>query len=314
MKSQGKEIEFIDKTRSRIKTTKEIVKIVKNRCAEALYVHFGFLLNAEMISLFHPSIKVFIHIHSDFSAGNKGFKEKIHDFILYKILSVKSKFLCVSKDFLKLCPKRAVHIPNGLADERVACYHTYGKVFREINGVYDDDVLLEIFGWSPYVKGVDIAVNAVKRIYDSGIKIKLLIVCGRSVTEEEMKHFISNNSACTGDEDWLLLVSPTEDVYCYHEAADIHLSASRSEGFPYSVLEMLSLGKRCIISNIPGTSWAKSYDNVTTFQSGNSDSCAHAILDSLNLPSLNSKVADQVKNDYSIDNWVNRVINELELL
>lgn len=243
LQSEGKEIEFIEKINSKIKTVKVISAIIKQKKSDILYVHFGFLLSAELVSLFHPSVKVFIHVHSDFSAGKKKIKEKIKDIVLYRILSLRCKYLCVSQDFLKLCPKRTVYIPNGLADERVTCNHISGKIFRSCNGINDDEVLVEIFGWSPYVKGVDIAVDAVKSVYESGIKIKLLIVCGRNLTREKMKQFIRNNSKCRGDEDWLLFVPPTEDVFYYHEAADIHLSASRSEGFPYSVLEIVVLRK-----------------------------------------------------------------------
>ena len=98
------------------------------------------------------------------------------------------------------------------------------------------------------------------------------------------------------------------------EAADMLLSASRSEGFPYSILEMLSLGKPCVMSDIPGVSWAKKYPLSYVFASENISACKKAIVEAASEKEqvFLSKTAEQIRTDYNIHTWVNRVLNTYE--
>lgn len=315
LKKDGKVLETVPFNVTKKVFISNIESIIHKYNATLLHTHFCKSLYIESLANRNKNLKVFIHCHSDFSAGKKTFKGKVYNLLVYKLCCKNVKFLSVSKEFVKFNQKRITYIPNALSKSRIVCNHIGGNDIRKRYGVKDDEILCEIFGWSPIVKGVDIAVNAVKKANQiSDKKIKLAIVCGKICTEEKMKNYIRENTECAGDEDFLLYLPPVEDVFSYHEAADIMLSTSRSEGFSYSVLEMLSLGKQCIISDIPSLNWAKEYKAATFFVSENCDDCAEKIIEKSNGVFLaDNLTADTVKNDYDIKNWTDSIIKQYKI-
>lgn len=307
----GRMVVFFNSSLKRTDFIKELDGIVKQNNIGILHVHFGNVLNSEIYSYLNKSVKVIIHLHSDFTAGRKSFRERINNYVIYHILSKHTKFISVSRDFLKYNKEKTTWIPNALATDRIPCTHKNGRDLRLELGIKDSDILCEIFAWSPRIKGVDIAVQAIKNLRDSGNKrIYLAIVCGREYTKEKMKEYIRANTDLTSDEPYLLFLQPIEDVFSYHEAADIMISSSRSEGFPYSILEMLSIGKPCVVSNIPGTTWSQEYPVVYPFVSENVTDCAKAIKNAIEKlpekPLLD--IEKLIREEYSIDKWVETVI------
>lgn len=287
----------------------KISKIVKVHDIDIVHTHFLSPNKAKLIPYVCPKVKVFVHRHSDFSSGRLSCKDQIKQYLMYHFLVSRIRFLCVSNEFVESNPQNSVWIPNA-----VVCDETKKDIcqiadFRKKHHIADDEILVELFGWSPKVKGVDIAVEAVKKANQDGGCYKLMIVYGINHDEPQMKKYIAEHTSCNGNESFLVYVPPIEDVYLYHYSADILLSASRSEGFPYSVIEMLSLGKRCVISSIPGTLWAKNYPCVTTFCSEDSSDCKEAIMRAAKLPSYNMEVKKMVSNQYAIGNWVKAVIS-----
>ena len=147
------------------------------------------------------------------------------------------------------------------------------------------------------------------QLYKAGQKIKLAIICGREMTPDKMKKWVEENTSCTGEESFLLYWEPIEDVFAYHEAADVLLSASRSEGFSYAILEMLSIGKKCVISDIPGVAWAKEFPAVYPFKNKEADACADMIMRSQEAAKWDPEVVrEQVRNQYSIQSWVRAIL------
>lgn len=310
LKNSGRIIEFIEKSKNNYINSCRIQKILKKYNSKVLYVHFWSFKPIALISIFHRSIKIFIHMHSDFSNGKKTLRLKLKHFILYKCLLRKCYYLSVSNDLLDFLPKKnSYYIPNALATKRIDCIHQTGEDFRNKYGIAKENVIIECFGWSPYVKGIDIAVRSVKKARDLGYKeLYLLIICGVSFDIDKMKLFIKENTDCYGNENWIMLVNSNEDVFRFHEAADVCLSASRSEGFSYALLEMMSLGKRCIISDIPGTDWATKYENVEIFKSENVDSCMKSIIKTLDKKNVYPIVKKDILENYSIDQWCFKII------
>jgi glycosyltransferase involved in cell wall biosynthesis len=314
LKAAGKDVLCIDFHLAKLKFVKELEAITTAKQISIIYAHFTSVLPLEIFANLHREIRVFIHIHSDFSAGKKSLKQTVHQFLLYRVLSRHVYFFSVSPAFVEYNTKRVSLIPNGLAKNRLACEHEGGASIRKRYQVADGEILCEIFGWSQVVKGVDIAVNAIKLLNErNNVPVKLAIVCGATAPVEHMKKWIAEHTECSGNEPYLLYFEPCEDVFSYHEAADILLSASRSEGFPYSILEMLSLGKRCVISNISGTEWAKKYETTFSFATEDVDSCVAAILQAIEYGcQKNMRVAQQVNSEYSIERWVEEIAEKLK--
>lgn len=313
LKTEGKQVIFLDFDMTNREFISELTRIVEGYQIKYIYSHFAPTLKIELFAKQHKDIRIFTHIHSDFSAGKNSIKMKVKTFLIYKLLSGKITFFSVSKKFVEYNPKRITYVPNGLAQKRVVSNHVGGKTIREEYNVKETESLCEIFGWSPVVKGLDIAINAVKVLNEEkGLTVKLAIICGREMTAARMKEWVANNTKCSGKENYLLYWAPKEDVFSYHEAADILLSASRSEGFSYSILEMLSLGKRCVISDIPGVKWAEEYETVFSFPSENIAGCVEAICNALkSKKECNMKVAEAIQKNYSIDIWTNTIAEKM---
>jgi len=305
----GKQVVYFDFRQGRLKKITELDKLLNAYKVDVIHAHFSFVLGLELLSFIRPNRKFIIHVHSDFSGGKESVKEQIRNKLLYGILASRATLVFVSPKYVKYNSKRAVLLLNALATKRLPCAHKSGEELRNEIGCAPSTTLVELFGWSPHVKGVDIAVESICKLVEEGHNIKLLLVCGRKVKPNNMADFIRNNTSCSGDEGFICYVEPVEDVFRYHEAADICLSASRSETFSYALLEMLSLGKRCVSSNIPGVQWAFKYAMTTPFSTENVDACACAIKKAMtDLPQQSQEVAQQVRSDYNIDHWVDQLI------
>lgn len=312
LEEMGKCIETYMFHGTKIQKIREIKGLVDKYKVSILHSHFTSVTAVEFLAVSNPNLRVFIHIHSDFDLGTYGLKQRFRDIRMYRLLSGNVRFLSVSKDFVIHNPKKIRWVPNALATNRVTCEHAGGDYIRELLNVKKDETLILMFGWSPIVKGVDIAINAIKQINEECLgRVKIAVVCGREITPMKMKQWIISNTNCNGNESYLCYLEPTEDVFSYYEAADILLSASRSEGFSYAILEMLSLGKRCVISDIPGVSWAKEFETVVPFMTENAESCANGLLKAIRSVSPKSdKTIAKIRQEYSIVKWANTIIEE----
>ena len=172
-----------------------------------------------------------------------------------------------------------------------------------------------MFAWSPEVKGLDIAAQAVKSVRTDE-RVILAVVCGREMNAERLSAWLSERTGISGNEDFLRFVPPVENVFEYFEACDFFISASRSEGFPSSVLECLGAERTCVSSDIPAvTSWAGEVESVYFFKSGDASDCARTVKRAVSDPPGEEALrvgAALVKERYSVENWCKNVIAFLD--
>ena len=312
MQARGCRIEFLDFGQSRRNMIRAVGRLMRLHGVSILHVHFGQVLNMELLSLLRRDVKVFVHLHSDFSGGKRKLRARLVDWIQYRLLSARIHFLSVSRALAGVNPGRTTWIPNGLAVERIPCAHRSGAMVRAENHISGSEFMCLMFGWSPDIKGVDIAARAVRILNErDGLPVKLGIVCGREVTRDKMVRYVARHTGGSGAESYYVYLEPVEDVFAYHEAADLLLSASRSEGFSYALLEALSLGKKCVVSDIPGVSWAMAYPVVFPFASEDAEACAAAVKRALEQRTSEAErvsVGRAIREAYSIDGWVNAVL------
>lgn len=310
LQQMGKEVITIDFSQPFGKLNRAIREICKTYHVKILYTHFMDDLVTGLFSWLNPKISVFIHIHSDFTGGKApSALRRIKRFLGYRVLLGRVKFISVSQDLVSLSPRKITWVPNALVTHRLPCPHTSREEMRAALGIAPEETLIELYGWEPEIKGVDVAVHAVRKLVEEqGIPVRLAIVCGDSMVPEKMRLWIAERTTCSGNEDYLVYWTPREDVFAFHEAADLLVSASRSEGFSYSLLEMLSLGKGCVISDIPGTRWAAAFENVSSFVSQDPEDCAAKLKTAILLHRQpNPQVAQAVRDQFSIEAWTDTV-------
>ena len=293
-----------------VSLAKQLLSYIDQYGISLLYVHFGYMASARLCALRRKNLKLVLHQHSDFSGGKKvSFMKRIKRFIVNRmdsLLGSRLRQIYIGTTVTK--GRNGTIIPNAFTSERFSRETLSREEQRKRMDLTDSDILVILFGWSPYVKGVDIAVDAVHALQQKGkTNIKLAIIGGRDYTEDKMYDWIFTHTQCRQKESWLYYLEPTEDVFRYHKASDIMLSASRSEGFSYSILEALYSGKRCVISNIEGTKWAAKYSSVLSFESENPLDCADVIYD-ISEKAINPEtVASEVQKEYNIQTWTDSV-------
>lgn len=314
LRDMGRQLVTIPYPIAFIEFNRKIKEICVQFNISIVYAHFMRDSEIELLSLLNRNLHVYIHMHSDFSAGEKISKKvQIKKKLVYKYLSKRVEFISVSNDLVSLNPSKITWIPNALAVDRIPCQQMSRDDVRKALGIKDDEVLIELFGWSPYVKGVDIAVNAVKKmIEETGANVKLAIICGREMVPEKMKAWVCDHTLCSGNEHYLIYLQPREDVFAFHNGADVLISASRSEGFSYAILEMLSLGKRCVVSDIPGTRWAGEFHTTYLFETQNAEDCALKLGIAIKQGNnTDDSTAQEVLNRFSINRWTSEVMKIL---
>lgn len=92
------------------------------------------------------------------------------------------------------------------------------------------------------------------------------------------------------------------------------MSPSRLEAFGYSVIEAKYTGMRVIASNVPGQNTLKNVPGISWVDSENIDQLSNAILKEYNSAednemSIVKKSRRVIENKYSLERWVNQVIN-----
>ena len=314
LENEGRTLEPFHFGAGKLREYSELKRIVKKYNADAVYAHFGAQSLTGIFAALNPKIKVFWHIHSDFSLGRKlPPAKRLMYFVNYRILSHFVSTAAVSEQLAEKIPG-TVYIPNGLAADRAPSSRSREQVRADI-GVGGDEKLALMFAWSPEVKGLDIAAQAVKSVRTDE-RVILAVVCGREMNAERLPAWLSERTGISGNEDFLRFVPPVENVFEYFEACDFFISASRSEGFPSSVLECLGAERTCVSSDIPAvTSWAGEVESVYFFKSGDASDCARTVKRAVSDPPGEEALragAALVKERYSVENWCRHVIAFLD--
>lgn len=121
------------------------------------------------------------------------------------------------------------------------------EVQRDLRTSKEDFVFL-LLGWDPLRKGVDIFLRAAEEMSRSNYKRCRFLVVGRPPTRTFVSKLLSQSNL---NHDAFQVIDPIEDFGCLLRGVDVFVSASRSEGLTYAVLESMTAGKVVISSDIP---------------------------------------------------------------
>lgn len=166
-----------------------------------------------------------------------------------------------------------------------------------------------LFGWAPYVKGLDVALDACEIINTESTSIQLHV----SAQNETYRYL--NERYFGKMPSWLVLLKPTDDVASLYNSVDVMLSASRSEGFSFSLAEAIYSGLPVIYSDIPGTNWANDFENTFPFKSTDAQDLIQAMKTCTNsVFTETSRTNNQrlMEEHYSINVWTEKVISFME--
>jgi len=163
-----------------------------------------------------------------------------------------SKVIAVSESLKKIIDKEVLEektfvLPCGL-DNRLFYPMNTIECRRVLSLLINKKILLFVGTLNP-VKGVDILINAFKRIRDKDDNVELIIIGDgplRSELEQKVRNFgIAENVHFLGRKNH-------NKIHLYINASDIIVQPSRNEGRGLAIMEALACGKPIVASRVGG--------------------------------------------------------------
>ena len=150
-----------------------------------------------------------------------------------------SRFVCCSESVAAhiiadgVTKERVRVAQNAIAFERLDCFDSSVRASLHLP---QQAKLALMFGYNYSIKGVDLAVNAVRLLRErEGLPVTLAVALSSNL--EQVRLRICAELGVSDVPDWILLLPPREDVSSYYRMADVFLSPSRQEGFCYALVE-----------------------------------------------------------------------------
>jgi len=203
--------------------------------------------------LFHRHAKVVWHLHS---RGTLNVLQRGKDLVKVRVIarSFVDRLIAVSEGVFDHSRARGfeseklVVVHNGIEVNRFRPNQEVRERIRASLGITGDEAVYLLLGWDPHTKGVDLFAKAAHRVAGSGARAGLFLIIGEARTRE----FMTNLPEAVRLGVTLRVIDPVQDFAAFLNAVDVVVSASRSEGLPYAILEGMAAGKLILSSDIPG--------------------------------------------------------------
>ena len=236
--SQSHEVRFLE-AGGFVSYYRQVRRFLRETNASILhehFIHFSEKLAAWLaIQTCGHRVKTVLHLHNHIELPKSAIKRIPH--MLY-FRSV-SRFVCCSESVAAHLiadgvPKARVSVAeNAIAFERL---DHYDESVRASLRLPEGTFLALMFGYNFEVKGVDLAVEAVRLLREQdGSPVVLAVALSSNL--ELVRARILSQLGVSDLPDWILLLPPREDVGSYYHMADVFLSPSRQEGFCYALVE-----------------------------------------------------------------------------
>ncbi len=319
LQQNGFALRFLPSNLSLFALVRHIRSVVCEEKAELLHTHFSnYNFPAAIVSLLslftNRKIYVVWHFHSDWRT-RLTLKRRMKDFILYRLLGRVTFGIAVSESIRAeiggrgMPLQRIKYVPNGFDAARLAGCNKDKAALRGELGIPPQTRAFLAFGWEPVTKGVDLLLAAFAQLCNGEKcnKIGLLLI-----GKEPMMQYVKEWSR--GDKPpWLYLAEPREQVAELYTVSDVFISASRSEGFPYSVVEAMASRLPVISSDIPGVAWAKGVQGVVFFSSCDATDLVRGITEVISWSDAQWKGnvnanRSFVTEKYSLQTWAKNVL------
>ena len=281
-----------------------------------LHTHFYlFDLSAVLLKvLLYRNAKVIWHFHS---AQDLTFQQRFKDLIKLRLIfgTFGRRCIAVSDGVYRslnnagLRSDKAVLIRNAIETSRFVPNSETRRKARQSLGASNGTMIFLLLGYAPVIKGVDIFVKAAAQIVGRKDSNMLFVIIGRDETRE----FVSQMPAATKPTDALLVIDPVKDLSFLLNAVDVLVSASRSEGLAYSVLEAMTAEKLVLSSDIASVreTYGRS-EGVWLFPSENWKMLAELmekvmLLQPVERQSFGHANSRYVLENHSLDRWSEKV-------
>ncbi len=290
-------------------------EIINKNNIDILHLHFGMYHRIVLNYAKSLGVKIFVHDHMEFSPRESLIKQRVYcalTSLRYRINKI--SIVCVNGRKCKAYPfAKRFFIPNGISFSRNVDFFATRVEMRNKLGLKENQKLCLFLGWHLHTKGIDIAFKAIEKLSKSNPDIVLGVVGHSGTPSIESLKAIKDFTSIDPRSPFIKFLESTDDIFAYHKAADVYLSASRTEAFPYSVLEAISQNTPLVVSDIPATVWSHSYDKAFVYPTEDYNACANAIEQALKLDRNAPSNYNEFIEKYSIENWCTAIKNIYEI-
>ena len=142
---------------------------------------------------------------------------------------------------------KIIHIPNAINLEHMQLPKEVASVTRERLGLPLDGKLVGMVGRLVSVKNFGLLLRAAKRITESGIKAKFVLV-GDGPLRSELQKTVADLRLT----EQVVFTGFREDVLQIVSMLDVFVLCSNSETFPLAIIEAMALKKPVVATNVGG--------------------------------------------------------------
>lgn len=338
------EAEWIKKIKSRYqvfythnpydKTTDELYNILNQVEPDLVHTHFEVydICVAKAIKRIDKEIKQVWHVHDIMSFSTKGQDKRLLRYLRRKIVyplryfwyGRNAYYIAVSHQMAAFVGHFRNHFlttPPHYTNEELLTLK-FPQVTTIINGMVESRLqepkerkaenkcfTFLTFGGTFRGKGIDIVLDAGKKLQETGEKFQILITKGRNL-EEQVRSFFG-----TGDiPEWVKIVPQAEDIASLFCSSDCYISASRGETMSFAIAEATYFLKPVIQSDIPGTYWNSKNPSVLLFKNEDSRDLYEKMssimkLDKEEIARKCITTKERNKQLLNIDKWRDSIIN-----
>lgn len=243
----GKDVYFM--TGNKVKDVFLLKKILTKHKVDIIHTHFStkslFLINFAL-KLMKRKVLVVRHLHNPYSN-----QSNLVEFVRKTVAPCQLVIGCgkyLTEDYNKIKKdkrEKVLYLANGIDFNRFSKTDIIPKS-------EDNPKSFLLFGFDFYRKGVDLALNAFNNLASKGEVFALYLSV--AVDRVQAEQLIIKEMGEIPK--WLNVVDGIDDVESYYRKVDFFVSASRSEGLCYSLVEAVYCGVQLIISDIEGhTEW-----------------------------------------------------------
>lgn len=305
LKNENNEIVFLPD--SKIKAVQIIGTLLKNKDIRFVHTHFvgTYQMSAlKLAKLFAGNkgkkLKIICHFHNPYLSENslKGFLTRCifsGNYILTCGAKVRDSALAAGFH------NDVQYIDNCIDFERFTSFEPFP---------FDPDKFqILMFGHDYRRKGVDLAIDACRRLIESGKHLQLNICLSKN--KEQVQAEIIKTLGIMPE--WITLLPPRNDIATYYHGVDLFISPSRSEGLCYSIIEASYCQCAVVASDIFGQKEI-TIDGLLWCKPENAPDLAGKICNVMELsPEEYQKRTESMKQaaqaQYSIERWVSDVEN-----
>ena len=282
---------------------KNIKILLKKEKIDLIYTHFcrhRTQFAIKCIRILNPKIKLVSHFHNHCKVYGSFFR-KLFMKIAYKLYEGDLNIGCSKSVFESMPYKKSkcIYVENAINFDRLNKYNDI-----VIERTDESGFIILLFGFDYYRKGVDLAINAIKRINNLNIILAISIALNK---ERIIQNIIDEFGEVP---EFIRFLEPINDVATYYRNSDLFLSAAREEGFCYSIVEAAYCKTKILSSDISGV--PKDIPGEYLFKANDYTDLQMKILEIYNSKDEKSEEAHEyVKSKYDINIWANEIINAL---